>query len=167
MVVGVDFSTKALHCCFGQKDDQPQLARLEIASGETEVQTALVFELLGGLLRAIEERYGCSPGLLVIERPWAGSNARSVVKLGQIQGAVMATAYAQGWVVKEQDPSAIRKTVVGQGTARGKGAIKEIVRNWVQMVYKMDVSEDAADAIVIWSYGQVVSKETRRGLLGE
>ena len=166
MVVGVDFSTKALHCCFGS-DDQPQLARLEITASETETQTALVFELLSGLLKAIEERYGCEPGLLVIERPWAGSNARSVVKLGQIQGAVMATAHSRGWVAKEQDPSVIRKVVVGQGTARGKGAIKEIVRNWVKMVYKMDVSEDAADAIVIWSYGQIGWNARSRGLLGE
>jgi hypothetical protein len=163
VIVGVDFSTKALHCCFAA-DSVPQIARLEIASAETEVQASLVYELLGGLLRTLEERYEQGPGLLVIERPWAGSNARSVVKLGQVQGAVMATAYAHGWVVREEDPSAIRKAVVGVGTAKGKGAIKQIVRDWVKMVYKMDLSEDAADAVVIWSYGAVLQKPRPRGL---
>lgn len=158
MIVGVDFSTKALHCCFGERD-QPQIARLEIAAGETEVQAALVFELLGGLLRTIEDRFDVSPGLLVVERPWAGANARSVVKLGQVQGAIMATAYSQGWVVVEEDPSAIRKTIIGRGTAPGKGKIKELVRQHVKMVYKMDLSDDAADAVVIWAYGWAVAHE--------
>lgn len=161
MNVGVDFSTKALHCCFGT--DVPQIARLEIAASETEVQASLVYELLGGLLRTLEER-GESPGLVVVERPWAGANARSVVKLGQVQGAIMATAYAQGWTVREEDPSVIRKAVVGQGSARGKGVIKQIVRDWVKMVYKLDLSEDAADAVVIWAYGEVLSKPRSRGL---
>jgi len=150
LAMGVDFSTKALHCCF-ENDGHPQIARLEIANAEIEVTISLVFDLLGGLIKTLGD-----PGILVVERPWSGTNARSVVKLGQVQGAILATAYAHGWIAREVDPSSIRKAIVGQGTAKGKGAIKQIVQDWVKMVYKMELSEDAADAVVIWEYARLL-----------
>jgi Holliday junction resolvasome RuvABC endonuclease subunit len=146
MVVGVDFSTKALHCAFG--DQAPQLARLDVAAAAKELQVGLICDLLGGLLDRLE------PGLLVVERPWGGTNARTVVQMGQIQGAVMAVAHSHGWVVYEADPSTMRREVIGKGTAKGKGAIKQLVQDWVKMVHRIDVSSDAADAIVIWEYGR-------------
>lgn len=146
-VVGVDFSTRALHCAFGE---QLQLARLDIAAEARELQVGLICDLLGGLLGKLGE------GLLVVERPWGGKNARTVVQMGQIQGAIMATAHASGWVVIEADPSTMRREVIGRGTARGKGAIKQLVIDWVRMIHGRELSEDAADAVVIWEYGRLL-----------
>lgn len=158
-----------LHCAFGGLDARhPQLARLEIHDPASEWQVAHVYDRLGALLDRLDEPMeidefmehldGGSRGVMVIERPWLGSNARTVVQLGQVQGAVLTTAYAHRWACIQADPSTIRKQIIGVGTARGKGEIKRRVTQWVQAVHGLDVSEDAADAVVIWEYARWLAR---------
>jgi len=143
-----------LHCAFGDLGAaHPQVARLDIYDAASEWQAAHVYDRLGALLERFE-----TTGVMVIERPWLGSNARTVVQLGQVQGAVLTTAYASGWACVQADPSTIRKQIIGQGTARGKGEIKRLVGAWVKAVHGMDVSEDAADAVVIWEYARWLAR---------
>lgn len=147
----------------------PQLARLEIHDPSSEWQAAHVYDRLGALLQRLGRSDGveeliehlegqASRGIIVIERPWLGANARTVVQLGQVQGAVLTTAYAHGWASVQVDPSTIRKQIIGQGTARGKGAIKRMVVEWVRAVHGAELSEDAADAIVIWEYARWLAR---------
>jgi len=86
--MGVDLSTKALHCAWGAPGEAPTRSVVPLGQAAAEDRVAGAYGGLGALLRAAD-RPGVGLALLVVERPFLVRNARSVLALAQVEGAVM------------------------------------------------------------------------------
>ena len=92
---------------------------------------------------ALIERF--SPAVLSLESTFQGKNVRSALTLGQARGAIIVAAARCGVEVAEYAPRAIKKAVVGTGSAT-KEQVAYMVRRHLRL--RTDPApSDAADAI--------------------
>jgi crossover junction endodeoxyribonuclease RuvC len=88
-----------------------------------------------------------SPTMCIIEDTFFGTNARSVIKLGQAKGALISAITRCQLEVKEITPAQVKKTIVGRGAA-DKEEISRAIE--VLMGFKREkLPHDATDAIAI------------------
>lgn len=161
LVLGVDFSSKALHCVYGELDaPHPILVRIPVDGAVAEDWIASVADRLGAMLDQLELLGEIEISFMVIERPFYSSNPRTALKLAQVQAAAICTAHTKKWVATEVDPSKIRKEVLGRGTSSYKGQIKEEAIKWVQQKYGKLYDSDESDAFVIWEYACRILKQS-------
>lgn len=156
--MGVDFSTRALDVAFGPVEaDHPFLARLHL-HGATNVDVIVdAVGQFGTLLDRLNARHRFDLGLLAIERPFLQRNQRSAIVLSQLQGAVIGVAHERRWFPVQEDPSAIRKAVLGVGSSRVKGEMKRVANEYVQGRYGQEVDLDTSDSIVCWDFARHLS----------
>jgi crossover junction endodeoxyribonuclease RuvC len=57
------------------------------------------------------------PDTAAVEAPFFGKNVQSMLKLGRVQGVVMAAALSQGIPIVEYSPRLVKKAVTGGGNA--------------------------------------------------
>jgi crossover junction endodeoxyribonuclease RuvC len=76
-------------------------------------------------LRELIDAY--RPGVLVVENAFLGLNVRSLAVIGQVRGALIATARLSGLQVHEYAPREIKLSVVGTGRA-SKQQVQYMVR---------------------------------------
>lgn len=67
------------------------------------------------------------PDLAVLETPFHGMNARSLIVLAQARGALLAVLAGQGIEVREYSPAEVKSAVTGNGRA-GKEQVARMVR---------------------------------------
>ncbi len=92
---------------------------------------------------ALIERF--SPSVLSLESTFHGKNVRSALTLGQARGAIIVAAGRCGVEVAEYAPRAIKKAVVGTGSAT-KEQVAYMVRRHLRLRTDPTPS-DAADGI--------------------
>ena len=86
------------------------------------------------------------PDAVVLERNFVAHNVQSAFRIGEVRGVVLSAAAAQGHVVYEYAPAAVKLASVGHGTAD-----KETVTRGVVAVLGLSArpSTDAADALAL------------------
>jgi len=92
---------------------------------------------------ALIERF--SPAVLSLESAFHGKNVRSALTLGQARGAIIVAAARCGVEVAEYAPRAIKKAVVGTGSAT-KDQVAYMVRRHLRLRTDPTPS-DAADGV--------------------
>ncbi|MBQ7063049.1 MAG: crossover junction endodeoxyribonuclease RuvC [Bacteroidales bacterium] len=87
------------------------------------------------------------PDHLAIEAPFFGKNVQSMLKLGRAQGVAIAAAMARDLSFTEYEPSTIKQTVTGVGSAS-----KEQVANVLRSLFTFPATPqylDATDALAV------------------
>ena len=87
------------------------------------------------------------PDIAVLETPFLGMNARSLVVLAQARGALLSVLADQGLEIDEYSPSEIKSAVAGNGRAE-KDQVARMVRLQLSLDDK-NLSEDASDALAV------------------
>jgi Holliday junction resolvasome RuvABC endonuclease subunit len=154
IAMGVDFSTLALHVSYGP-GPTPYHFKLTLTHLDPEDRIYEVYEKMTLLYTRIKRRWpDLEFSVLVVERPFLGKGVTTLRTLTQVQSAILLAGRQAEWYTVQEDPSVIRKNVLGQGTAKGKGEIKRIGQAWVKATHQIEVDLDTADSIVIWSYAK-------------
>jgi crossover junction endodeoxyribonuclease RuvC len=94
---------------------------------------------------ALVERW--QPEVAVLESPFLGGNARSLVVLAQARGALVAALGGARLEVREYSPSEVKSALTGHG-----GAAKEQVAHMVRLLLAVPAaapSLDATDALAV------------------
>ncbi len=97
-----------------------------------------------GLVSVIREH---RPDLLALEGIFMAKNAQSALKLGQVRGAVMVTAFAEGVRVVEFSPAEVKVAVTGYGRA-DKSQVQHMVKS-ILGLREIPRPHDAADALAL------------------
>lgn len=90
---------------------------------------------------------GRRPDLAVLETPFHGMNARSLIVLAQARGALLAVLAGRGVEVREYSPAEVKSAVTGNGRAD-----KEQVARMVRLLLAVrgdGWSADATDALAL------------------
>ena len=88
-----------------------------------------------------------APDSVAVEDQFYLTNFKSVLKLGQIKGAVILAAAQAGVPISEYSPLAIKSAVTGYGRAE-KHQVQVMVRNILKMSEKPE-PHDAGDALAL------------------
>ena len=147
-VLGIDCGSQVTG--FGIIDSDEPRHHL-IVSGAIRLQPKKSFsEKLLDIHREIDHiinTYG--PGIVAVEDQFYLSNFKSVLKLGQVKGAVILTAARAGIPVVEYSPLAIKSAVTGYGRAE-KSQVQTMVEKLLGLAAPpepLDVSDALAVAI--------------------
>ncbi len=97
-----------------------------------------------GLVKVIREY---RPELLALEGVFMAKNAQSALKLGQVRGAVMVTAFTEGVRVVEFSPAEVKVAVTGYGRA-DKSQVQHMVKS-ILGLREIPRPHDAADALAL------------------
>ncbi|HVT61064.1 MAG TPA: crossover junction endodeoxyribonuclease RuvC [Thermoanaerobaculia bacterium] len=83
---------------------------------------------LAHLVSRLEELLrGARPDLAVLETPFHGLNARSLIVLAEARGALLATLAGAGVEIAEYSPAEVKSAITGNGRA-GKDQVARMVR---------------------------------------
>jgi len=88
------------------------------------------------------------PDLAVLESPFHGMNARSLIVLAQARGALLATLAGQGIEIREYTPAEVKSAVTGNGRA-DKEQVARMVRLLVGAAADRNWPVDATDALAV------------------
>jgi crossover junction endodeoxyribonuclease RuvC len=88
------------------------------------------------------------PGVVAVETPFAGQNAKSLIQLAHARGVILLAARASGLELFEYSPRSVKSAVVGYGGAE-KEQVATMVRRLVPQCASLKMSADAADALAI------------------
>jgi crossover junction endodeoxyribonuclease RuvC len=87
-----------------------------------------------------------APAIAVLESPFHGMNARSLIVLAQARGALVAALAQRGIEVREYTPAEVKSAVAGSGRA-GKDEVARMVR--LLLAHGVECSRDASDALAV------------------
>jgi len=87
------------------------------------------------------------PEIAVLESPFLGMNARSLVVLAQARGALLAVLATRGLEIDEYTPAEVKNAVTGSGRAE-KGQVARMVGLHLSLT-DTSLSEDSADALAM------------------
>lgn len=161
LAMGIDFSTLALHVSYGP-GPIPFRLKFDLSKLDHEDRLIEAFDLIDRLLNQIEEQWpDLVLSIMVIEKPWFGTNKQTVITLTQVQAACIVACAHRKWYVVQEDPSKIRKKVLGVGSSTEKGQIKKIGQAWVKDNLDLTLGPDASDSVVIWSYAKWLVENAR------
>lgn len=96
-------------------------------------------------LTALLDRW--QPDVAVLETPFLGMNARSLVVLAQARGALLAVLATHGLEIDEYTPAEVKNAVTGSGRAE-KGQVARMVVLQLSLA-DAKLSEDASDALAV------------------
>jgi len=104
---------------------------------------------LAHLVAALSDLLGRHrPDVAVVESPFHGMNARSLIVLAQARGALLAAIAGQGVEVREYSPAEVKVAVTGNGRA-GKEQVARMVRLLLALDDKRALAADATDALAV------------------
>jgi Holliday junction resolvasome RuvABC endonuclease subunit len=165
LAMGIDFSTLALHVAYGP-GPLPYRLRFDLSHLDPEERMTEAAELLDKALAQMEEHWpNLNLSIMVIEKPFFGVNKGTTIILTQVQAACIVTCQLRKWYTVQEDPSKIRKKVLGVGTAPGKGEIKRVAQAWVKNHHHLDeeLDPDTSDSVVIWHYAKWLVENAKSG----
>lgn len=100
------------------------------------------------IVRLIDEN---KPDVVVIEDIALQTNAKTLISLANLQGMIIAYCYLNDIIVEIYSPTEWRKTLgFTQGRTKRED-LKAQAINYVLNHFKLDVSEDAAEAICLYA----------------
>jgi len=118
-----------------------------VTSGHLVIQGESLSDKLGMIFSRVTELIEeWQPEAMAIEQVFMQRNADSALKLGQARGAAICAAVQAKLPVGEYSPRAIKKAVVGTGTAD-----KKQIQKMMKLLLELDhvPQSDAADALAI------------------
>lgn len=145
LILGVDPGSR--HTGYGLiEKDGPDLAVVAVGTLSPPSKATGPERLahLGREMGALADRY--RPDTAVLESPFHGMNARSLVVLAQARGALMAALAQREVEIREFTPAEVKSAVAGNGRA-GKPQVARMVR--LLLSFDGDCSEDATDALAV------------------
>lgn len=145
LILGLD--PGSLHTGYGLVEKSGSAVRVvEAGRFSTPRDLALPARLawLAGRLQELLGRF--PPELAVLESPFHGMNARSLIVLAQARGALLATLAARGLEIREYTPAEVKAAVTGNGRAD-----KEQVARMVRLLLGTEERwpSDATDALAV------------------
>lgn len=145
LILGIDPGSR--HTGYGAVEkDGPDLRVVEVGTLSPPSGAPLARRLvhLADELAAVVARL--EPGLAVVETPFHGMNAKSLIVLAQARGALLAELARGGLEVREFSPAEVKSAVTGNGRAS-----KDEVARMVRMLLRFDdaCSSDATDALAV------------------
>ncbi len=96
-------------------------------------------------LESLTERW--HPDVAVLETPFLGLNAKSLVVLAQARGALIAVLVKEGVKIAEYSPAEVKNAVSGSGRA-DKDQVKQMVRLHLSLD-QTAIDSDASDALAL------------------
>jgi crossover junction endodeoxyribonuclease RuvC len=145
-VLGIDCGSQITG--FGIIDSDEQRHHL-VVSGAIRLHPKKLFsEKLLDIHREIDQlikTYG--PEIVAVEDQFYLSNFKSVLKLGQVKGAVILTAARAGLPIVEYSPLAIKSAVTGYGRAE-KSQVQLMVEKLLRLAAPPEPL-DASDALAV------------------
>ena len=97
-------------------------------------------------LEAIIEEY--KPTIMAIESPFYGKNIQVMLKLGRVQGLIMASALKRNMAIKEYYPREIKQALTGNGNA-SKQQVAAMVNQAFTLKRSQETLFDSTDALAI------------------
>jgi crossover junction endodeoxyribonuclease RuvC len=88
------------------------------------------------------------PDVAVVESPFHGMNARSLIVLAQARGALLAAIAGHGVAVREFSPAEVKVAVTGNGRA-DKEQVARMVRLLLALDDRRALAADATDALAL------------------
>ncbi len=146
LVLGLD--PGSLHTGYGLLEKQGSAMKLVEAgrfSPSKNLDLPLRLAHLAASLREMLER--TRPEVVVVETPFFGMNARSLIVLAQARGALLATVALQGIELREVSPAEVKSAVTGNGRA-DKAQVAQMVRLLLN-ARSADWPPDATDALAV------------------
>ncbi len=102
---------------------------------------------LARLAAGLEELLGrWQPDAAVLETPFHGLNARSLVVLAQARGALLAVLAGRRVPIHEYSPAEVKSAVTGHGRADKRQMARMV---GLQLALPEEAGEDAADALAL------------------
>lgn len=155
LVLGIDPGTATTG--YGVIDVSPQdydfleFGLIETKKTETpESRLATIYELMNLHLKRLK------PDVMVIEKIFFFSNAKTVIRVGQAQGVMLLAASQNNVPVIEYAPGTIKKVVTGSGRAKKKEveeAVRQILGKKVSIDKTRNITrthiDNAVDALAI------------------
>ena len=89
------------------------------------------------------------PDEVAIEAPFYGTNVQSMLKLGRVQGVVMAAAMQRDIPVAEYAPSKVKKAIAGNGKAAKEQLAAVLAQILPELKLHRDLPLDATDALAV------------------
>jgi len=145
VLLGIDPGTAATGFGVVEVDSRRRAGLIECGVIRTSPGADLADRLLEihEEVAALIERF--SPAVLSLESAFYGKNVRSALTLGQARGAIIVAAARCGVAVAEYAPRAIKRAVVGTGSAT-KDQVAYMVRRHLRL--RTDPApSDAADGV--------------------
>jgi crossover junction endodeoxyribonuclease RuvC len=88
------------------------------------------------------------PDVAVVETPFHGMNARSLIVLAQARGALLAALAGHGIEIREYSPAEVKSAVTGNGRAE-KDQVAKMVRLLLALDAAAVLPPDATDALAL------------------
>ncbi len=150
LILGVDPGTRQTGYALLHKQGQSLIMveqgvfRLEKQGDTHGARLAALYQHLERLI----ERY--KPSELAVESPFVGANIQSALKLGRVQGVVLAVAFRYNMQAEEYAPRAVKQRVTGKGTA-AKQQVAYMLHKLVRGAPTPEDYEtaDASDALAV------------------
>lgn len=145
LILGVDPGSR--HTGYGLiRKDGPDMEVLAVGTLSPPAGVTLPerLALLSREMGEVADRF--QPDTAVLESPFAGMNARSLIVLAQARGALMAALALRNVEIREFTPAQVKSAVAGNGRA-GKVQVARMVR--LLLSFDGECSEDATDALAV------------------
>jgi len=144
IVLGIDPGTRILGWCVVDGDRRMQKfiagGIYRVAAKKTERGLLKIYDAVSELI----EKF--SPDILVLESPFFGMNARTLIRLGEARGAILVAGSHRNIPIESISPAEAKLALTGNGNAT-----KEQVAYMVKNILKpdMELTLDASDAAAV------------------
>lgn len=143
-VLAIDPGTRILGWCviFGDRRSQKFIdgGILKVFSKKSEIGLKKIFD---GVAELIEK---FSPDILVVESPFYGKNARTLIRLGEARGAILLAAATAKIPIFQLTPAEVKLALTGNGNAQ-KEQVAYMVNTILSLTEKLPL--DATDAAAV------------------
>lgn len=145
LILGIDPGSR--HTGYGAlRKDGPDLAVVDYGTLSPPAGMA-VPQRLAHLAREVGELADrLRPDTAVLESPFHGMNARSLIVLAEARGALIAALAGRDIEIREFSPAEVKSAVTGNGRA-AKDQVARMVR--MLLAFDGECSEDATDALAV------------------
>jgi crossover junction endodeoxyribonuclease RuvC len=165
-ILGVD--PGSLRLGFGLLEASGSTKRLA-ASGVLDAPAAwAAARRLARLARELEQRIvELKPDCLALEDSFFGKNARSLLRLGEARGMVLALAGGRGLEVHDYPPAVVKKSVTGNGNATKEQVARVLAVLLPELRSAGPIARlDQTDAVAVaWCHAQRRGLDERRDAL--
>jgi len=146
LILGID--PGSLHTGFGLLEKSGSSCRVVEAGRFSGPRDLALPARLARLCAGLQELLGrYPPDVAVLESPFHGMNARSLIVLAQARGALLASLAGRGIEIREYTPAEVKSAVTGNGRAD-----KEQVARMVRLLLGVagpGWPSDATDALAV------------------
>jgi crossover junction endodeoxyribonuclease RuvC len=142
-VLGVDPGLSNLGWAVIEDSDPPKLIDFGLIITDKNIKEEERLSIIYRNLKEIYNKY--SPIYTVIENIYFKKNIKTAIKIGEVKGIILLTAYENNSSVFELNPSNVKLYFTGYG-----GSDKSNMKKMVKILYKIDINEDdTVDAIAL------------------